>query len=449
MKSAIFFPCLLLFMQASHGQLYISMGAQLQMTGNAQLTLQNTSLVNHGNFAAGPGSVFFTGNNPSTISGSQTTVFNDIEINKSNGTVTLQQPINVLHQDRFTSGNLDLNGNILDLGTTGSLLGESENSRITGSNGGHVLFSTTLNNPNNLNAANLGAVITSTQNLGNVVIRRGHKSQLNNSGNGNSILRYYDIVPTNNTPFTATLRINYFDTELNGLTENNLVFWNSSDNFHWTNEGYSSSNININYFEKTGITRFGRWTLSTINNALPVKFTLFNLECKGTKITLNWKTAQEQNSSHYNVEKSMDAVNWAVIGDVPAAGNSSTERSYLFDDNNPVQKSYYRIAQYDLDRRVTYTNIIRSTCSQKDVFNVWPNPFTDRILIDLTADRQSTAMIKIFDSKGALVKKQEATVLNGINQLTVYPGTLPAGVYGLTVEWGNGQMRRSIMVVKQ
>ena len=441
---------LMLFFKTVTAQLYIGTGATFRQWGNVQLTLHNTDIINHGNFFPGLGSVLFTGNNNSTISGTQTTVFNDFEINKTNGSVVmLQQLIDIVRNARFTSGNLDLNGNILDLGITGILLGENENSRITGINGGQVLFSTVLNNPSGANPANLGAVITSGQNLGTVLIRRGHRSQVNNYGNGNSILRYYDIVPVNTVPFSATLRINYFDGELNGLTENGLVFWNSSDNLHWTNEHFTLGNTNLNYMEKTGISSFGRWTLSSNNNGLPVIFILFNLKCDEKRILLTWKTAQEQNSSHYTIEKSTDGVSWKAMGTVPAAGNSNTERSYLFTDNNPAQNSYYRIAQFDIDGRVARTNILRSSCIPGNDFSVWPNPFANRIFISVTADRPSGAVIKIFDSKGALVKKQDATVLAGNTQLTVHTGHLPAGAYNLSVEWSAGQINKVIQLLKQ
>ena len=74
-------------------------------------------------------------------------------------------------------GCLNLNGFNADLGTTGRLDAENENSRITGTNGGEVFFSTELNAPAGANPGNLGAIITSTQNLGNVLIKRGHRSQ--------------------------------------------------------------------------------------------------------------------------------------------------------------------------------------------------------------------------------------------------------------------------------
>lgn len=450
MRPIIFFLLVLLLIKTTQGQLYISAGGQVRMLGNAQLTLQNMNLLNNGNFSPGSGLVSFTGNNSSGISGSQTTVFYDVEINKDNGReVIMQAPVDILNEVRFASGNLNLDGNILQLGTTGSLLGEKESSRIVGSNGGQVLYSTVLNGSNAANPANLGLIISTSQNLDTVLIRRGHQSQVNNYGTGNSVLRYYDIAPAHPVSFSATLRITYFDGELNGINENGLVFWNSTDNLHWRNEGFTSGNITLNYIEKTGVSSLGRWTLSSSNNALPVKFTLFNLNCDGNKVIITWKTAQEQNSSYYNIEKSMDGIGWIVIGTVPAAGYSNTERSYLLADNYPAEKSYYRIAQYDNDRRVTYSNTLKSSCSMKEFFTVWPNPFTDRLVINLGTDRQSMATIKIFDSKGALVKKQAAMILHGLNQLTVHTETLPAGAYTLSAVWHNGQEKRGVQLIKQ
>ncbi len=95
------------------------------------------------------------------------------------------------------------------MGSTGLLLGESDNSRIVGSAGGEVLFVAALNAPAGVNPGNLGAWISSSKNLGSVTIRRGHKA-LSLPG-GNSILRYFTISPSNNSGLAATLRFGYFD----------------------------------------------------------------------------------------------------------------------------------------------------------------------------------------------------------------------------------------------
>ena len=431
-------------------QLIISPGTQFSLAGFLQLTLQNTDFVNNGNFTAGNSTVSFKGNAPSSISGSQPIQLNELEIGKTNGkSVLLQSSIAVNQRVLFSSGFLNLNGFNLNLGSTGHLDGEQENTRITGPNGGEVLFNVSLNSPTGSNPANLGIFITAGPDLGNVTIKRGHQSQVNGSGLGNSILRYYDIVPANNANLNATLRFKYFDAELNGLDENSLVFFESQNNSNWTNLGFTSRDVVANFVEKTVINSFRRFTLSSPNNILPVSFTLFNANCENSKVLLTWKTAQEQNSSHFNIERSADGSSWAVVGSLAAAGTSTAERSYSFRDNNPLQNGFYRIAEFDLDGRVQYTGTLRSSCSLRDEFNLWPNPARDLVFINIVAANTSQAIIKMYDSKGALVKMQNAPVLQGSNQLAVDIKSLANGVYTLSISWNNGQSGKSAQVLKQ
>jgi len=73
----------------------------------------------------------------------------------------------------------------------------------------------------------------------------------------------------------------------------------------------------------------------------------------------------------------------------------------------------------------------------------------DRVFINIVTGRESQAVVKVFDSKGALVKLQKATVLQGSNQLSVDINSLANGVYSLSVEWNNGQMKKAVHVLKQ
>ena len=407
-------------------------------------------MVNNGNFIAGNGKVSFIGNATSTISGSQSIQFHELEINKTSDIVVLlQQSIKISQQIRFNLGYLNLNGFDIDLGSTGVLTNENEVGRITGINGGQVLYTTTLNAPSSVNPANLGAIITSTQNLGAVIVRRGHRSQQNAFGSGNSILRYYDIVPANNTGLDATLRFHYFNAELNGLGEPSLVLWKSENNISWTNEGMTDRNTNDNFVQKTNIPSFSRWTLSSPGNALPVEFVLFNVKCEGNKVLLLWKTAQELNSSHFVVEKSTDASSWTGIGTIAAAGNSINERSYSFIDYTVTAGSYYRIAQYDIDGHAQYTSIIPLTCDGQEGFRVWPNPFTDILFVNIQSNTRSPVSIKVYDMKGALIRVQQANILQGSNQLNIDTKGLAGGMYQLVAEWNGGQVRKVVKIIRQ
>jgi hypothetical protein len=442
-----------LFLLSSYtlsAQLTITPGARFSVAGGTQLTLQNADFINNGNFTAGNGIISFTGNASSSIGGNQPIQFSEIEINKTNNnSVILQRAITVTNRLLFTAGFLNLNNFNADLSTTGHLDGESENTRVIGPNGGEVLFNVNLNSPTGSNPANLGIFITTNQDLGNVTIKRGHQSQANNPGTGMSVLRYYEILPTNNTNLDATLRFKYLDGELNGLDENSVEFFESENNINWTQLGFTSRDVTANFVEKRGISTFKRFTLFEPGNVLPVRFILFNARCEENKVFITWKTAQEQNSSHFDIERSVDGIRWTMIGDHPAAGNSNTERSYFFTDNNPLQNGFYRIAEYDLDRRVQYSSILRSSCNNANGFRLWPNPVREMVFVNIVTDNQSQANIKLFDSKGALVKEQRATLLQGSNQLSVDMRSIANGVYSLYVDWNHGQIQKTMQIIKQ
>lgn len=109
-KLLLFIFCLTVISQAK-AQLQISNGAEIVMTGNALLTLQDINLVNNGVFSQTAGTVMFTGNTNNNISGSQTTQFYNLELAKSGANqVSLLRNIQATNQVSFTSGYIDLNG---------------------------------------------------------------------------------------------------------------------------------------------------------------------------------------------------------------------------------------------------------------------------------------------------------------------------------------------------
>jgi len=83
---------------------------------------------------------------------------------------------------------------------------------------------------------------------------------------------------------------------------------------------------------------------------LPVELSKFNGINNGPNNYIFWITASEQNTSHFNLQKSRDGDNWTTITTINAAGNSTTTIDYDVTDFKvePII-NYYRLQQYDLD----------------------------------------------------------------------------------------------------
>lgn len=435
-----------------NAQLQITNGAQIKMTGTAILSLQDIDLINDGIFNQTEGTVHFSGNINTNISGTQTTHFYNLRVSKGvNNRLLLQQHINTDNQIEFISGYLDLNGFNISLAPAALLMGETENSRITGTTGGYIEITNTLNAPSSINAGNLGAIITSSINLGSTTIRRGHLSQTNGSGTGYSIHRYYDISPVNNTGLNATLRFQYFDAELNGLAENILMLWKSINTTTWNNEGFTTRDDINNYVEKTGIPAFSRWTLSSPGNPLPVTGFMLSGQWQNNGVKLNWKTETETNNDHFAIQRYYQAgqQQFTDVATVPTqhiGGNSTNTTSYDYFDaavSSAQGSIFYRIRQADIDNRFTFSNTIRIAPDGILLFvdKVYPTIVQSQLNIQVGNAPLDKITITIHDMAGKLIMQKTMSYQSQQVQLPV----ISSGMYHLKIQSGQWEYKTSLI----
>ncbi|RXK60526.1 T9SS type A sorting domain-containing protein [Lacibacter luteus] len=350
----------------SMAQLTIQSGVQWITTGQVTVNLQDMNFVNNGTFLPGDGLLRFSGVQTNTISSSTSLQVQRLELQKSNNAqVNLQTNMQVSGLLIFSSGNLNLNGKTVTLNNGAALYNEKETSRIIGTTGGEVVYTTTLNAPQSANPGYLGAFITSTANLGTVTIRRGHLPQ---SGNGltKSINRYYVITPQNNTSLNASMQFIYFDAEKNGLDENSFVLYQTNDGTSWTNLSQTSRSTTLNYVEKTGINSFSKYTLGTDVVVAPgCSATGVALNVKSAKqntVSITWTTATETNNKGFAVDRKLKTETVfsqiGYAGSNAIGGNSSTALSYSFTDANPLADvAEYRLRIVSLTDNICFSDV--------------------------------------------------------------------------------------------
>ena len=209
----------------------ISNGINVSLDGPVHLVLNGMGLTNAGQFKAENGTVLFTGNTVdgrAFIRGSSPIIFHNLTIDRSSGDLQLENRAFVYGKLNLQQGNLDLNNNSIDLGSTGTVEGETRMARITGKNGGYIMVTADLTNPQTINAGNLGLQLTSSKNLGHTTIVRGHLQQMNDNGQV-SIQRYYEIDPTYTLDLEAEVVANFLDVETGNLNTNEIALWRSRD----------------------------------------------------------------------------------------------------------------------------------------------------------------------------------------------------------------------------
>ncbi len=139
--------------------------------------------------------------------------------------------------------------------------------------------------------------------------------------------------------------------------------------------------------------------------ALPVELITFSAEKDGNTVTLYWKTATEDNNSHFSVEHSTDGIRFEEIGRVDGNGTTDVEQSYSFTHNNPINGSnFYRLKQVDFDGLFEYTAIRHVRLKQAEDVIVFPNPAMSSIIISSDLDIKE---MLIYDTTGRLLTEQD------------------------------------------
>ena len=182
---------------------------------------------------------------------------NDLTVENSAG-VTLSGDITVNGTLAINDGDLHLDGRIVTLGPA-AMLAETPGNTVTDVTG-KIITTRNLNAPSGENVGGMGAMLTTTSNLGSTTIERSHYAATQGANDG--IFRVFNIEPINNISLDATLRFYYDESELNGNTETNLVLYKSPDgsNNTWVSQG-GTVNASENYVELSNIGSFSYWTL--------------------------------------------------------------------------------------------------------------------------------------------------------------------------------------------
>jgi len=183
---------------------------------------------------------------------------------------------------------------------------------------------------------------------------------------------------------------------------------------------------------------------------LPLKLLSFSVKGNGKVNALSWTTAEENNVSHFDVERSYNGNTFSKIGRVEANHNQNAS-SYGFNDSDFLDGYvYYRLKMVDADNQYAYSFIVRvfSGKGKSNDITVSPNPFTSDIFVAADFAKEGTVELRFVDAKGVVVKKLLKQVNAGFNTFNLEDlQVLANGVYFLEISQG-GEVRK-VKLVKQ
>ena len=164
---------------------------------------------------------------------------------------------------------------------------------------------------------------------------------------------------------------------------------------------------------------------------VPVTLLDFSASEKAGKSLLQWSTATEINSSHFELERSTDGRNFETISSVNANGNTNTRIDYQSYDYYPGEGvNFYRLKMIDKDGQFEYSKTVSIVFKNTHSGSVEIKSafIKDKNLqVNLTSLKNQTATIGLYDAIGRELFVSNIVLqkgMNNINKTVLQPGAV-------------------------
>jgi hypothetical protein len=168
-------------------------------------------------------------------------------------------------------------------------------------------------------------------------------------------------------------------------------------------------------------------------------------------VEVGWTAESESNMDRYEIEKSIDGVQFAKVGTVKAKANPGLSSLYSWFDLMPVAgDNFYRIKSYDKAGESKYSGVVKAKITKGiSAITVFPNPILGTTMaLAFNNIKKGNYAVTMVNSAG--VRVYEGVINHNAgssNYKFELSKTLPPGVYQLLIS--NNQDTEKIKVLVQ
>ncbi len=387
----------------------------ITLTLNGSITKSSGGL-----YGSSSSSLTFGGSGAST--GLPAVSLNNLTLNRANG-ITLTDDVTVEGTLTLTSGELNLNGNTLTIGNSGSIGGSPGTSNHVIATSGTLrkeysgtgsfdfpVGDGTYYSPMTLNFT------SGTFASAEVDVSVTDSKHPQNTSASEYITRYWTVNSSGISDFSCAVVATYADDDIVG-TEIELAGakW---DGLTWL----LLNNVTTATNQITGtVSGFSDFTAGE-DAALPVDWVSFEAMVIGPRVKLAWETSAESNSSHFGVERKSNNGTWMELDQVPAAGFSDSPRDYLYVDLPGIEgKWIYRLRQVDLNGVYSFSapvEVHMEAISLRTEANIFPNPVQNRLQVEAIGEWN----LQLADPSGRVIQAHEGSGNQELDLSNLAPG---------------------------
>ena len=394
-------------------------------------------------FAEGNGTINFVETlNQFITTNNFTEEYSNVGINKTGGSVTLNNPADVATSGTFTLGLINTTTtNLLTFKNNATATNASAASHTSGPvrKTGDDAFTFPIGKNNNYAPASISAPTLSTDHFtaeyfGTDPQPSYDRSLKDITLNNISACEYWIIDRTNGTS-NVTVDLSWNTPRSCGvgnLADLRVARW---DGTMWKDHGNGGTTGNTTagtVITSAAVTSFSPFTLASTSllNPLPIELLSFTATPNKKVVDLFWQTATEINNDFFTIERSRDGKHFSTLKTADGAGNSNALINYYDQDTQPLEGiSYYRLKQTDFDGNYSYSTIVSVNFNSNDniVANIFPNPAYNELTLSL--NNNQTCTVSIYNMLGERVLQQQFND----NVIHINIQDIAKGVYSISI----------------
>jgi ELWxxDGT repeat protein len=171
--------------------------------------------------------------------------------------------------------------------------------------------------------------------------------------------------------------------------------------------------------------------------SLPLRWVSIEARPRGDDVLLVWKTALEEHTGYFVVQRSADGISYTDVGRVNASGGISN--NYNYTDAGAmkqagVKKWFYRVRCVDIDGKSSISKIVTVALNKTITrLSIIPNPVVHELKLLIDATENGRAVMRCMDMAGKEVLQKTVDLRKGENTIISDARKLPAGTYVVQV----------------
>lgn len=275
-------------------------------------------------------------------------------------------------------------------------------------------------------------------------------TNLDRDGADNSshvIDRFWQVQASGYTanPSLSNLAFSYNENEWsetgNNIIESDLTAqsWNAASAVWTSVTGTDSPSANeVTVAAVAGSDLNTWWTLVDEDYALPLTLLGFSAEKQNDNALLKWTVTQQINVSYYEIQRSINAVDFSRVGKVNAVYNTNLNNNYSYTDalNNVNSNTiYYRLRMVDRDGKFVYSPVkfISLADNENNLIQLFPNPATNYFIIKFGSVVQGNYIVAISDAAGKQVMTKQMEIAPNSTFYFHRGSNMAAGTYFISI----------------